>query len=106
VGFGARAIAIGDLNGDRRPDVVTPRWGYISVFLNAPGQCTVPRVEGLSLAAARQVLARGHCREGRVRRNHWYLKPGYVYSQTPMPGTMLPRGGKVNFSVSRGRKRS
>jgi hypothetical protein len=106
VGFGARAIAIGDLNGDRRPDVATPRWAYISVFINTPGLCTVPRVEGLPLASASRVLARAHCRIRQVRRNHWYLKAGYVYSQTPVPGTMLPRGGKVNLWVSRGRKRS
>jgi beta-lactam-binding protein with PASTA domain len=91
----------------RRPDVVTPRWGYVSVFVNTPGRCTVPRVEGLPLATARHVLARAHCRVRHVRWNHWYLKPGcYVYSQTPMPGTMLPRGGKVNLRASRGRKSS
>jgi beta-lactam-binding protein with PASTA domain len=78
----------------------------VSVFINKPGLYTVPRVEGLQLASARQMLVRAHCRVRQVRRNHWYLKPGCVYSQTPMPGTMLPRGGEVNLWVSRGRKGS
>jgi hypothetical protein len=106
LGYGARAIAIGDLNGDRRPDVVTPRWTHISVFINRPGLCTVPRVEGLALTAAKQAVGRAHCRIGKIRRAKSYLKSGYVGSQSPEPGAMLRRGGRVNLWVSNGQRPS
>jgi hypothetical protein len=106
LGYGARAIAIGDLNGDRRPDVVTPRWAFISVFVNTPGLCTVPRVEALTLAAARKALARAQCRLGKIRRVKSYLKSGYVSSQSPEPAAMLRRGGTVNLWVSNGQRPS
>jgi hypothetical protein len=104
LGYGARAIAIGDLSGDGRPDVVTPRWAFISVFVNTPGLCTVPRVEELTLAAARKALARAHCRLGKIRRVKSYLKSGDVFTQSPEPATMLRRGGIVNLWVSNGER--
>ncbi|HEX9350722.1 MAG TPA: FG-GAP-like repeat-containing protein [Gaiellaceae bacterium] len=107
LGYGARAIAIGDLNGDRKPDVVTPRWAYLSVFINTPGLCTVPRVEGVALRGAEQALASAHCRVGKIRRTKSYLKSGCVFSQSPQPGTMVVRrGGRVNLWVSNGQRPS
>ena len=94
------------MNGDRRPDVITPRFRYISVFINKPGLCTVPDVEGVALTAAKRLIARAHCRLGRLRIGDFYLKAGYVFTQTPQPGTMLRRGGKVNLWVSNGRRPS
>ena len=46
VGPGSEAVALGDLNGDRRLDVVEARSDEVSVFVNAPGMCTVPDVFG------------------------------------------------------------
>ena len=67
VGQGSEAIALGDLNGDRRLDVVEARSDEVSVFVNAPGMCTVPDVCGARLAAARRLLAERHCSVGKVR---------------------------------------
>ena len=68
VGQGSEAIALGDLNGDRRADVVEARFDEVSVFVNAPGMCTVPdavRNEARSgqAAARREALLR---REGQT----------------------------------------
>ena len=38
------SVAIGDLNSDGRPDLVTANEG-VSVFLNTPGLCTVQNVK-------------------------------------------------------------
>ena len=101
VGLGAEAVALGDLSGDRRLDVVTAHWDYVSVFINAPGLCDVPEVRWIKLAAAKRTLARTHCRLGRVR---WKKRGpyGWVLSQRPAAGTVLRKGGKVNLVVSRG----
>ena len=57
-----------------------------------------------ALTAAKRLIARTHCRLGRLRPTDSYLKAGYVFTQTPQPGTMLRRGGKVNLWVSNGRR--
>ena len=105
-GFGAEVVALGDLSGDRRLDVVTAKWDYVSVFINSPGLCTVQGVELIQLAAAKRKLARAHCRVGKIRHTYGVSTTrGLVFSQSPAAGTVLPRGGKVNLVVSRGRKR-
>ena len=95
VGQGSEAIALGDLNGDRRADVVEARFDEVSVFVNAPGMCTVPDVYGTRLAAARRRLAERHCSVGKVKRTK-DATPGLVWQQRPSVGTVLPKGGKVN----------
>ena len=102
-GIGSEAVALADLNGDRRLDVVVPKWRSVSVFINAPGLCTVPELEGLKLPAAKRRLAQWHCRVGRIR---WRAEGvrGYVLLQSPQIGTVLPNGGKVNLVVSTGKK--
>jgi len=105
-GIGAEAVAIADLSGDRRLDVVTAKWDYVSVFINSPGLCTVQEVELIQLAAAKRKLARAHCRVGKIRHTYGVgTTRGLVFSQSPTAGTVLPRGGKVNLVVSRGPKR-
>ena len=103
-------VAVGDLNGDKRPDMVVPvgnsrnNWTYLSVFLNKPGLCNVQRLGGLTLAAAKQQLARVNCRVGKVRRvfSNWVAK-GHVVAQKPRFGAERPRGTRVNLVVSKGR---
>ena len=77
----ADAVAVGDLDGDGRPDLVTANFGShkLSVFLNRPGRCTVQDVsgstqhvvgrlsQGLTPAGATHALARGNCRVGPIR---------------------------------------
>lgn len=103
VGLGSEAVALGDLNGDHKLDAVEPRWDEVSVFINAPGLCTVPRVESLRLQSARRVLAERHCSIGKIK---W--RPGgprgWVLLQRPDAGAVLPKGSKVNLVVSSGEK--
>ena len=63
-------------------------------------------VKGQTLPAAKQTIARANCRAGKTRRAYSKtVKRGRVISQKPRPGTVLPKRGKVNLVVSRGRKR-
>jgi FG-GAP-like repeat/PASTA domain len=98
VGPGSEAIALGDLNGDQRPDVVEARSDEVSVYVNAPGMCTVPEVSGAKLAVAKRLLAERHCAVGKIR---WRKDgvAGRVWSQRPYVGAVLPKGGKVNLVV-------
>jgi len=69
-------------------------------------KCRVPNVKGKSLRAARAALARGGCRLGKISRAYSAkVNKGRVISQKPRPGARLPKRGKVNLVVSRGRKR-
>ena len=101
VGQGSEAIALGDLNGDRRPDVVEARFDELSVFVNAPGTCTVPDVYWKKLAVARRLLAESHCSVGKVRRTEG--PSGLVWQQRPSAGAVLPKGRKVTLFVGRSR---
>jgi PASTA domain/FG-GAP repeat len=102
------SVAIGDLTGDAKPDLMTtnPLANSVSVLANATGLCLVPKVKKKTLPAAKRTIARANCRVGQIRRAHsTRVKRGRVISQKPKPGRVLPRGGKVNLVVSRGRKR-
>ena len=102
VGRGSEAIALGDLNGDGRADVVEAKSDEVSVFVNAPGMCTVPDVFYTTLPVARRRLAERHCSVGKVK---WTKKatPGRVWNQRPSVGAVLPKGGKVNLDIGRPR---
>jgi hypothetical protein len=104
--------AIGDLTGDGRPDLVTADSGLhtgpgtVSVLVNSPGLCAVQNVKGNSFQVARRTLARARCRVGTIRRVYSNtVRRGRVISQRPKAYKVLPKGGKVNLVVSRGRKR-
>jgi glucose/arabinose dehydrogenase len=69
-------------------------------------RCTVPKVVGKSLEAARRALVAARCAPGRISRTYSRkVRAGLVVAQSPRPRTRLPRGGKVRLVVSRGRKR-
>ena len=108
-GRGPWAVAIGDLNGDSRPDLATANFGAntVSVLINTPGLCAVQNVKGQTVPAAKRTIARVNCRVGATRRAYSKgVKKGRVISQKPKPGTVLPSGGKVGLVVSRGRRPS
>jgi hypothetical protein len=98
------SVAIGDLNGDRKPDLAVANNGSdaISVLLNATGLCVVPDVRRKPLSFAKRTIGRAQCRVGKIRRAYSKIAKGRVISETPKPGTVLPRGGKVKLVVSRG----
>jgi hypothetical protein len=105
------SVAVDDLNGDRKSDLaftnVDSRNGdsFVSVLLNRPGLCTVQYVEGMTLSAAKRTIARANCRVGKVRRAYSRtVTRGRVISEKPGPLTVLPKRGKVNLVVSRGRR--
>jgi len=105
-GRGTATVAIGDLNGDRNPDVASANYDRdkVSVLFNRPGLCDVQDVRQQTLSSAKRILLRANCRVGTIR--HGYSKAakrGRVISQRPKFGTVLPGGGKVNLVVSRGR---
>jgi beta-lactam-binding protein with PASTA domain len=68
-------------------------------------RCVVPRLRGKTLARARQLIAKGHCKVGRVRRAYSGRFPrGLVIAQQPKAGAKLARNARVNVVVSRGAK--
>ena len=108
VGLDSVGVAIGDLDGDAKPDVVTANndSGSVSVLFNRPGLCTVQGVWRRPLPAARRTLARANCRVGAIRRVASGVESGRVIWQKPGFGAVLPGGGKVDLVVSRGKRPS
>lgn len=100
---GVAEVDVADVNGDGRPDVVTSGPSTVSVLLNRPGLCNVQAVEyDFTLAAARQQLARGGCRVGRVRYVHEKDWKGVVISQKPDFGAVRAKGARVRLVVNLG----
>jgi FG-GAP-like repeat/PASTA domain/FG-GAP repeat len=100
-------VTIGDLNGDRKPDLATANRyaNTVSVLLNRPGLCTVQDVKQQKLPEAKRTIARANCRVGKIRRAYSQtVKRGRVISQKPNFGAVLRGGSKVNLVVSRGPK--
>jgi hypothetical protein len=74
--------------------------------LQSPTRCTVPRVIGKRLGAAKLTIRRSHCRTGKVGYAYSRIRrKGIVISQSRRPGRVLPANSKINLVVSRGRKR-
>jgi serine/threonine-protein kinase len=97
------------LDGDSKPDLATANNfpSTVSVLLNRPGLCTVQKVVGKPLRAAKWEIARTNCRVGKIRRVHSkWVERGRVISQKPGFGAVLPTGAKVDLLVSRGLKPS
>jgi beta-lactam-binding protein with PASTA domain len=60
----------------------------------------VPRVIGLTLSRAKTKIRAKHCSVGRIRRTR-STRVGRVIGQSPRPGTVKPRGFRVNLVVGR-----
>ena len=65
-------------------------------------RCVAPRLVGAKLTFALRLLARSHCRLGRVRWVFSSTAVGVVRSQRPRRGTRLPSGTRVAVVASRG----
>jgi hypothetical protein len=64
--------------------------------------CRVPKLAGLTVRRARQVLRRAHCTLGKVIRvRSARVRAGRVISQRPRRGTMLSPGARVRVVVAR-----
>jgi FG-GAP-like repeat len=109
-GAGPVALALPDLDGDGSSDIVTMseaevvdgRGDRISALLATTGLCNVQDVFGRPLASVPELLARGHCRLGRVTWGYSSVRKGHVMGQRPKFGAVRPRGTAVNVNVSRG----
>jgi subtilisin family serine protease len=67
--------------------------------------CTVPRLRGLNLAAAKRSLSARGCRIGRITRAYSRrVRRGRIVAQRPGPGLRLRRGAKIAVTLSRGRR--
>jgi hypothetical protein len=102
------SLARGDLNGDGKVDLATAHGesdDSVGVLLARPGLCTVQDVRVVTVEDAKRMLARANCRLGKIRRAYSNrVEKGLILSQKPRPGTVLPKLGKVDVRVSRGRK--
>ena len=68
--------------------------------------CVVPKVKGKSLSAAKRALKAHSCSVGKIR--HAFsskVKKGHVVSTKPKAGSHLKHNGKVNLTVSKGKKK-
>ncbi len=101
------ASQAGDVNWEPAPDV-SQTFAIESPFAPPakPAPCRVPAVVGKRLVSAKQMIAKRHCRTGKV--GYAYSrkrKKGIVISQNRRPGRVLPARSKVALIVSRGRRR-
>ena len=65
--------------------------------LPAKVTCTVPKLKGKKLKAAKQALLKAECKLGKVKGKK--SNTAKVKTQKPKPGTVLTAGSKVNVTV-------
>ena len=104
------ASQAGDVNWEPAPDVsqtfAIERAAQPPAPPAPPARCRVPAVVGKRLVSAKQMIAKRHCRTGKV--GYAYSrkrKKGIVISQSRRPGSVLPARSKVALIVSRGPRR-
>jgi IPT/TIG domain/PASTA domain len=93
----APAAAAGPVN----VSVTTPAGTATSAqrFTYAPAlTCTVPRLIGKKLKAAKKSLTKADCKVGKVQGEK--SKSAKVTKQSPKPGKVLPPGAKVNVKLT------
>ncbi len=67
-------------------------------------KCKVPKLKGKTLAKAKRVLKRAHCKVGKVKkRKNRTVKKGRVISTKPGVGKVFAAGKKVSLVVSKGK---
>lgn len=77
-----------------------------SVTASFVKDCLVPKLKGKSLKKAKRALKAHDCSVGKIRRAFSpKVKKGRVISQRPKPHKLLRHGAKVNFTVSKGKRR-
>jgi Tol biopolymer transport system component len=85
--------------------VLTGTAGSTTTTTAAGTKCVVPKVVGKTLANAKKLLTKAHCKTGKVTRvRSAKVKAGVVVSAKPKPGRSLAAGTAVALSVSRGKK--
>jgi Tol biopolymer transport system component len=107
-GIGAVDLAIHDLDGDGKADLLfaSSDRAFVSVLTNTLGVCRVHGLSGKSPGAERRILARAGCRIGRVSRVHSKrVSRGRVLAAEPRFGAFWPNGPEVDLIVSLGRRR-
>jgi hypothetical protein len=73
-------------------------------FAIVKATCSVPRVTGKRLAAAKRAIAANRCRTGKVSyATSRKTAKGRVISQSRRPGRTFPANTKIGLVVSRGR---
>ena len=81
---------------------VARRWLW---RLRTACRCTVPKLKGKRLAAARRAIKAHDCSVGKVERAlSTTITKGRVISQKPKPHRLLTHGAKVNLTVSKGKR--
>jgi uncharacterized delta-60 repeat protein len=84
----------------------TGPWDFAVARYDAIRFCVVPAVRGQKLSAARTLLVRANCRQGKVKRAYSRrVRNGRVISQRPRAGARLTELAKIDLVVSRGRRR-
>jgi hypothetical protein len=100
------ASQAGDANYNAAPTVSQTFSIAPKAQLTPPTRCTVPRVVGKRLAAAKSTIKLKRCRTGRVSYGHSRkYKKGIVIAQSRRAGSIVPANSKINLVVSLGRKR-
>ncbi len=78
--------------------------GARSVTATFAAVCLVPKVAGQQLAVAKQAIVKANCAVGTItRKSSKTVKMGYVISEAPAAGRILPVRTKVNLVVSLGK---
>jgi hypothetical protein len=69
---------------------------------NPAARCAVPKLKGKRLAAAKTLLAKAHCRVGKITSRKGPQKSrGRVVGQTPGQGAVRPAGSKVALVIGK-----
>lgn len=66
-----------------------------------PLQCVVPKLKGKKLKAGKKMLAKAHCKLGKVTKEGTTAKTGKVVKQKPKAGTTRVPDSKVNVVLGR-----
>ena len=89
-------------SSDRPPPTLASKIGRIDPRLLTPASaatCVVPKLKGKTLAQAKRLLGRAHCKLGKVTQPAKHKHTLVVVSQTPVAKKTLPSGAKVSLRL-------